>query len=757
MSTSRNDPCPCGSGKKYKSCCLLSGQATATPAKAVSPALSALARQAAQHLEAGRLQQAEALCQQILSQDYQHADALQYKGQIALQQGRHTDATDLLSLALSLNPKPPAILYFSRGVTLQTLGRLDEAEADYRQTISLKPSLAAAHANLARIYQDTGRTDAALASCRLALRHQPDLLPAQSQLGLLLFAQGQLAEAAVSFRRELKLRPGSADTHSRLGAALQGNGNLVEAEASYRRALALQPDHADSLANLSMLLLDSKRPEEAEALCQHTLQQRPHDARALASLGDICQQQGRLTEAEVFYRQALSANPKQPTTWNNLASLVFHQGRLEDAVAAAREAIALNPAYRLARTNVLLALQYLDNISPAELFAEHRRFAEYCEAPLKAQWRPHDNSRDPQRRLRIGYVSPDLRNHAVAHFIEPVLAHHDHSRVEVYAYYTNSISDSTSARLSTLVEHWRPSAGLSDEALAERIRKDRIDILIDLAGHTALNSLMVFARKPAPLQMTWIGYPGTTGLDAMDYRLTDAQLDPPGLTEAFHSETLLRLPACSVFSPAPESPPVNELPALSAGHITLACLNTPVKISATVVRLWARILNALPGARLLLGNVSSEASAQRLHSLFNDAGIDTSRLELLPKMPQADYLALHQRIDLALDPYPYSGGTTTNHSLWMGVPVITLTGPTTASRQGATILTGAGLPEFVTHTADDYVQLAIDLAQDLPRLDALRQSLRARNIAASSTGAAELTKALENTFAEAWQRYCAGA
>jgi predicted O-linked N-acetylglucosamine transferase (SPINDLY family) len=754
MSTGRNNPCPCGSGKKYKSCCLQKEQAGAVRAPAANPALAALAGQAALHLEAGRLQQAEALCQQILRQDATHADALQYKGQIALQQGRHSEAIELLSLALSRKPQPPAILYFSRAVALQSLDRLDDAANDYRKAISLKPGLAAAHANLAHIYRDSGRPDDAIASCRLALRHQPELLAAQSMLGLLLFAQGQLAEAAASFRRELKLRPDYANTLSRLGAALQGSGNAAEAEACYRRALALQPGHADALANLTVLVLDANRLDEADALCRQALQSNGNDARALATLGDIRQQQGQLDEAEGFYRQAIGVSPGQPVTLNNLASLLFHQGRLEEAVAAARQALALNPAYRLARTSILLALQYMDSISPAELFAEHRRFAEYCEAPLKPHWRKHDNSRDPRRRLRIGYVSPDLRDHPVAHFIEPVLANHDRRKVEVYGYYTHNINDATNARLSILFDHWRPSAGLSDEALAERIRKDRIDILIDLAGHTALNSLMVFARKPAPVQMTWLGYPGTTGLDAMDYRLTDALLDPPGVTEAWHSETLLRLPASAVFSPVHDSPPVNRLPAFDAGHITLACLNNPVKISPTVLRLWARILTALPTARLLLGNVTSKASAQRLLGMFAEAGIPAERLELLPRLPLPDYLALHHRIDIALDPFPYGGGTTTLYSLWMGVPVVSLTGPTTASRHGASILARAGLPELITDSADDYVKRVVELTQDLPGLDALRQSLRGRNTGTTQTGAVDLTRALEDMFAGIWKEYC---
>jgi predicted O-linked N-acetylglucosamine transferase (SPINDLY family) len=267
------------------------------------------------------------------------------------------------------------------------------------------------------------------------------------------------------------------------------------------------------------------------------------------------QAQGQRQQAIADYRQAAALKPDLTEAHNNMGNLLYREGLLEDAVAAYRQAMAIDPAFAAARTNILLILQYMAGISAEELFAEHRRFAEFCEAPLKARWQAHGNSRDPHKRLKIGYVSADFRDHAVAYFIEPIMAAHDREHVEVFCYYNHFVVDATTERIKALADHWRPCLKLSDDALAGQIRQDGIDILVDLSGHTLLNRLLTFARKPAPVQLTWLGYPDTTGLEAMDYRLTDARLDPPGLTERWHTETLLRLPASAVFKPSPASPP----------------------------------------------------------------------------------------------------------------------------------------------------------------------------------------------------------
>jgi predicted O-linked N-acetylglucosamine transferase (SPINDLY family) len=369
-------------------------------------------------------------------------------------------------------------------------------------------------------------------------------------------------------------------------------------------------------------------------------------------------------------------------------------------------------------------------------------------------WRAHENSRDKSKRLKVGYVSGDFRDHPVTNFFEPILTAHDKSQVEVFCYYNHHQQDHVTSRIAAKSDHWIACKGMSDTELAERIRNDGIDILVDLSGHTAHNRLLVFARKPAPIQVTWIGYISTTGLTAMDYRLTDAALDPVGMTERFHSEELLRVPMCAPFTPSAESPPGNETPALTNGYFTLGCLNQLTKITEEAMQLWARILLALPGSRLIIGNVNDVSTKSRLVDRFAKQGVAEERLILYPRMPLRDYLGLHHQIDLALDTFPYNGGTTTLHSLWMGVPLMALGGTTPISRVGASLMAGLGLPEFCTSDADEYLARTIEFARDLPKLNQVRQSLRERMRLALVSDPKVVAQPLEQMFRTIWSKWC---
>jgi predicted O-linked N-acetylglucosamine transferase (SPINDLY family) len=356
----------------------------------------------------------------------------------------------------------------------------------------------------------------------------------------------------------------------------------------------------------------------------------------------------------------------------------------------------------------------------------------------------------------VGYVSPDFINHAVARFIEPVLSDHDRSRFEVFCYSNAQTPDTVTARLRALSEHWRDTALLDDAQTAALIREDRIDLLVDLAGHTAGNQLLVFARKPAPVQITWIGYPNTTGMGAMDYRLTDAIADPPGLSEAFHREQLVRLPGpFSCYLPSAESPDVNPLPALSAGHVTFGSFNQFAKLTPAVVELWARLLRECPSAHLLLRarSLADNETASRLRETFARLGVDPGRLELDgSQLSVAAHQGCYHRVDLALDPFPYNGTTTTCEALWMGVPVIALAGRTHVARVGASLLTHLGTPEWIAQSPDDYIERCRALASDLPKLAAIRAGLRARFRASPLGDAKGFTRNLETTYATLWAR-----
>ena len=377
------------------------------------------------------------------------------------------------------------------------------------------------------------------------------------------------------------------------------------------------------------------------------------------------------------------------------------------------------------------------------------------EAPLRPHWRAHDNARDPGRRLRIGYVSGDFREHAMAFSLAPVLARHDPESFEVICYANNAREDDVTARLRQSAHEWHRVVGMSDDDMAKRVRGHGIDILVDLSGHTALNRLPVFARKPAPVQAAWLGYVTSTGLAAMDYRLTDARADPPGADESGYTETLLRLPWVTVFEPAADSPPVAAVPAHAGDPFTFACLNHLSKVTPEFVALWARLLLAVPESRLLFGNAGDPGVQRRLVDAFAVLGVAAARLVFRPKLPLRDFLALHREIDLALDTFPYNGGATSCHSLWMGVPFVTLAGDRYMARMGASLLEQVGLGEFVARTPDEYVERAVRVARDRDGLGALRASLRARVAASPLVDAQGFVAGLEAAYRGMWRAWCA--
>jgi predicted O-linked N-acetylglucosamine transferase (SPINDLY family) len=435
--------------------------------------------------------------------------------------------------------------------------------------------------------------------------------------------------------------------------------------------------------------------------------------------------------------------------------LKMQMGRPDEAVKYYRQALSIKSDNFNTFTCMLLALQYSTAFSAEDIYIAHQQFGQRVQSKQGNASVIHLNDRAVGRRLKVGYVSGDFRNHAVAFFIEPILANHDRSQFEVYCYYNLSTEDDQTKKLAILADHWLICSAMSDEQLASRIREDGIDILIDLSGHTSHNRLPMFARKPAPVQITWIGYAGTTGLAAMDYRITDAYMDPPGLTERYHSETLIRLPQTStLYQPTSGCPKVNALPALKSEQFVFASLNNLTKVNQGVVNLWSKILTAVPRAKLMLANMSEEAIEKRVVAMFEQCGIGPERLILKPRMPLLDYLALHHQIDVALDPFPYTGGTTSVHSLWMGVPVITLAGQRTVSRVGASILSQLGVTDLIVHSEDEYLQLAIKMTQNLPALSQLRQSLRARM--ENPTGErVDVTHALEAAYRDVWNTWCA--
>lgn len=806
--------------------------------------------------QAGRLAEAQSLCEQVLQRNPQHPHALHLLGVLARQTGHHDLALDLFGRALrsdagnagiaydlalsccALGRFTEAVGYFNQTLTMQpdhieamlnlgnvhlTQGRPDDAAGWYERVLTLRPRLAAAHANLALALLRAGCVEEAAAAYRRLLELQPDSADSHLNLGIVLGQQGRWVEAQASLERARALDPRNPLAHYHLGLAEFTLGRMQEALVCFEQAVALKPDYIEAHINRGNVLLRLERPEEAAACCRQALAIRSDVAEAHLTLALARRQQGRLEEAAVGCQQALVCKPDYAEGHSNLANVLIELNRPEDAVASGeravvlrpdlagahynlglayyggsrldeavasyRRAIALKPEYTEALVNLglahmqlgqgrealaafdralalqpdlakahsarLLCLHYLASTTAAESRDAHRRFAERCEAPFKALWRPHANPRDSARRLKVGYVSGDFRRHSVAYFILPVLACHDKRQVEVYAYYNHRQQDDVTDLIRTRVDHWVPCAAWSDAELAERVRADGIDILVDLSGHTQGNRLLAFARRPAPVQVSYLGYAGTTGLDAMDYRLCTMDTDPPG-AEAWHSERLYRLPrSLWCFRPLLDPGEVAD-PSRPGGQdgIVFGSMNAFAKVSPEALDVWGEILRNLPDARLLMTSVPEGSVRDGLRQRFAAHGIASARVDLHGRLPYARYREILGRIDIALDPFPYNGTTTTCDTLWRGIPVVSLTGEISVARSGYALLKTAGLEELAAPDREAYVRTAVDLARDGERLRKMSAGLCARFEASPLRDEAGFARELETAYRVIWGEWC---
>ena len=708
-----------------------------------------------QHHQAGRLAKAEACYRRVLAAQPDHADALHLLGVIVHKMRNDDRGIELIRHAIQRNGKNPTYFY-NLGVALNDKGKLDEAIAAYRAAIAVKPDFADAHCNLGAALKDQGKLDQAIAAYRQAIAIKPNYAMAHSNLGIALNDQGILDEAIAAYRQAIAIKPDYAEAHSNFGNALKNQGRLDEAVAAHRQAITVKPDFAEAHSNLGNALKNQGKLDEAIAAYRQAIAIKPDYAEAHSNLGNALKNQGKLEAAIASYRQAIATDPDLAEAHSNLGIALSNQGKLEEAIASYRQAIATNPDLAEAHSNLLFCLNYDDKSTAAQLFAAHREWDERYGRPLS---RPtvYANERETERRLRVGYVSPDFRQHSVAYFLEPLLKGHDRQAVEVFCYAEVRQPDSVTARLHGLADHWLTTVGLSDDELAERIRADGIDILVDLAGHTAHNRLPVFARKPAPVQATWLGYPNTTGLEAIDYRLVDAVTDPAGEADAWASETLVRLEGGFLcYGGLRDAPEPTAPPCLNAGTVTFGSFNNPAKVSAATFDAWARLLARLPQARLLLkGKPFADATRALFLAHLGERGVAAERVELVAWLPNnAAHLALYDRIDIALDPFPYNGATTTCEALWMGVPVVTLRGDRHAGRVGASLLGQIGLPDLIANSVEEYVEIALALAGDPGRLHDLRRSLRPRLAESPLCDGHAFARKVEVAYRAMWRRWC---
>lgn len=573
---------------------------------------------------------------------------------------------------------------------------------------------------------------------------------------LRLLQAGDLAGADAMCFRVIESIPEQSPAHARAlhlrGEIARRSGRMSDALLFMRQAIEMQPLQAEMHNDLGIELGQAGRAKEAIESFATAIRLKPHYAEAHGNLGIALQQQGRLHEAIKSYSRALELRPGLETVLNNLGRAWEEDGRLGPALACYRQAVEAAPGNATFHSNLLLAMHYDPAIGPEQLLAEHRLWAERHASGLVGL--PHTNDPSPERRLRIGYVSADFREHPQARFLLTVLRAHDRTRVEVFGYADVAAPDAITEQFREACDRWRIVAGMRDDALAALIREDRIDILVEQTGHMSRNRLLVFARKPAPVQMTWPGYPNTTGLPTIDYCITDFVRDPPG-AEAHYVERLLRLAEASeCYEPADDDPDVAPGPFVRSGHITFGSLGRPLKTTAAMLKLWAQIMLATPRSRLLLMGRESSAYAQDTRALLAAAGVDAGRVEFVPRSPRRRYMELYNRIDIALDTFPYNGHTTTLDGLWMGVPAVTLAGTTHVSREGVSALGCVGLSDLAADTPGDYTAIAIALAHDGARVVQIRQRLRETMRVSPLGDATALAGRLEEAYREAWRAWC---
>lgn len=702
----------------------------------------------------GRVSEAEASYRRAVNFRPDYYEAHSNLGNALQILGRSSEAEASYRRALELKPDFPEA-HINLGSALKSLGRLSEAEASHRHALEIDANSHEAHLNLATVLTDIGQLAEAETSCRRAIAIKPDFAAAHNNLGNILREAGKLLEAQACFRRALEANPDYPEAYNNLGNVLQDLGRFSEAEASYRRALELRPDYHEAHYNLGSPLRGVGRLTEAEASYRRAIELNPGFRDAHNNLANTLKDLGRLSEAESSYRRALEIAPDDAHVYRNLGNVLSDLGKLNEAIACYRHAIAIEPDFTVARSNLIFTLNYLPDQPASALLAESIDYGN--RVALKA--RPFSDwpvTSDRSRQLRVGFVSGDFRNHPVSFFLESFLGELPPHKIELHAYQTHTKTDGHTVRLKPLFHAWRTVAALTDEQLARLVRADAIDILVDLAGHCEANRLGAFAWKPAPVQVTWLGYCGTTGVTGIDYILGDPYCTPS--EEAAHfTEAIWRLPETNCcFTPPEFQLAVAPLPALRNGFVTFGCFNVLTKMNDSVVALWAKVLVAVPGAKLFLkarqlGDASVRDETWRR---FAACGIARERLLLEGLSPRAKMLEDYNRVDIALDPFPIQGGTVSVEALWMGVPVLTRRGDRFLAHFGEMIDNNAQLADWIAADHEACVKLAVKQTANLNRLSQLRAGLRARVLASPLFDAPRFAKNFEQAMRGMWHKWC---
>lgn len=665
-----------------------------------------------------------------------------------LRTAEHKPADPLTQQALAL---------IKQGNALEDVGQLVQARALYDNAVHLAPTLAKTHLNLGNVLLALDLPEAAIQAYLAALAHQPDLAAAHFNTGNAHIACNRPADALKAYDRALAINTIFVDAIVAKGNVFGDLKQLDSAVACYQKALQLSPNYAEVHLNLANTFRAQSRLNDAVLCFNRVLLLTPDSPEIHRSIGLALKALDRLDDAVKSFAAAVALKPDYVMAQIDLANTYRELGEISKAVEIARLAVTLDPNEPGAWSLLFFCLSNSEDVDKQVLFAEHRRFGDHFEPQLQSYWRPHPNVRDPERVLQVGVVSGDLRNHAVTSFFEPVLLLLlKMDTLSIHIYDTTGLEDDVTRRIKAQVNHWNDVETLSPDKLADLIRQDAVDVLIDLSGHTPANHLLTFARKPAPVQMSWIGYPGTTGLKSMDYYVGDRHFLPPGEYDGLFSEKILRIPANAPFQPLLCGPEVNTLPAFRNGFITFASFNRIDKIGKNVVRAWSRLLNALPTSKMIMAGMPIGGSFDQLTDWFAQEGVAAHRLEFRQRSNMGDYLAMHHQVDVCLDTFPYGGGTTTCHALWMGVPTLTLVGTTPAACVGRAILSHVNLQTtFCAKDLQDFVNKGLWCAEHLAYLQDLRLTLREKFQQSAISQPGMVAGGLELAMRHAWRLWCA--
>ncbi|MEQ8664771.1 MAG: tetratricopeptide repeat protein [Rhodospirillales bacterium] len=669
----------------------------------------------------------------------------------------YEQAVDSYKEALVLNPRQPDALV-NLGIAYRSLRKHSEAERNLRQALDIDPDHPEANHGLALVLDTKSQSDRAEPFARRAVELDHSKIEFVITYGNILRNLRKYADAERVFKAALEYKPNDPSLLCSVGTVLREQNLFDAATEHYERALELAPKSASVLRNAADYFRSKREHERARDAYERLIEVvGDSDIGAFNNLAITLRDLDRFDDAEAMYKKCIELDDDNAYGFNNLAILLMEMGKGKESIEYYQKALDHKPDYKGARSNMMFYMNYLSEYSPQELYEAHREFQRFHVAPEIPGSVYHPNQPDPERKLKIGYLSADFYGHAVSYFIDAALKYHDKENFEVTCYAHVPTPDAITERLKNYVENFRFIHQVKDDELAQIIRDDGIDILVDLAGHTAGNRIDVLALRPAPIQVTWIGYPNTTGLDAVDYRFVDSITDPPGLADEVHSETLWRLPKVfTCYTPSATEEVNTTPPVVKNGYITFGSFNNASKISKLTVESWAKLLHAVPGSRLLLKSASlaDNDTCERFKQRFAKQGIDEDRIELHGRMSSSEHMRFYDRVDIGVDPIPYNGTTTSCEALWMGVPIVTFAGDRHAARVTASLLHQVGLGDLVGETLDEYVDKATALAADVPRLTKIREELRERMRQSPLCDGPGHTRDVEQAYREMWRIWC---